>query len=376
MSSNFAGVTFENQAATPSDDAVIRRAILSDGILDGCELSYTGSTLTMAAGQMIICGRQVKHPSTQNWAVADETTGYARLLLTIDLTRTSTKDNFDQVVDTIEYASSIDGFASLVQEDINASGTKYQIVAAVVSLAAGGISAIVDKLGQSSSSLGSVYAVIDTTYPAGATCTCSLGSKTLTAPDTSGQALFIVPYAGEWVVTIRATGQQPKSQTVSVTDSKAYFVEIIFGLILFSDTVDKFTDGFIVRNSAYTENRPEKLNVSTTMELSAQAAAGIRTHIYGKDEFDSSKYSILKVMCSFSGLPSPAFGSSYNGVGVCTPGSYTSSIKAATYTDTSGEQILTVDISELDTVAFYASVTSTPSNEAATLKISRVEFLV
>ena len=235
MSSNFAGVTFENQAATPSDDAVIRRAILSDGILDGCELSYTGSTLTMAAGQMMICGRQVKHTSTQNWAVADETTGYARLLLTTDLTRTSTKDTFDQVVDTIEYASSIDGFASLVQEDINASGTRYQIVAAVVSLAAGGISAIVDKLGQSSSSLGSVYAVIDTTYPEGATCTCTNGTKTFTAPDTSGQALFIVPTAGEWTVSISQSGQEPKSQTVNVNESKAYVIELIFGLYLYKD---------------------------------------------------------------------------------------------------------------------------------------------
>ena len=116
MSSKFAGVTFDEQAATPSDDAIIRRAILDDGILNGCAFSYTGSTLTMTAGQLMICGRQVKHPSTQNWAVADATTGFARLLLTIDLTRTSSKDTFEQVVDTIEYASAVDGFPELVQD--------------------------------------------------------------------------------------------------------------------------------------------------------------------------------------------------------------------------------------------------------------------
>ena len=45
--SNFTGVTFAKQKVSPSDDAVIRRAVLTDGILFGCELSYSGSTLTM-----------------------------------------------------------------------------------------------------------------------------------------------------------------------------------------------------------------------------------------------------------------------------------------------------------------------------------------
>lgn len=147
MSANFTGVTFAKQRITPSDDAIIRRAILPDGILTGCELSYSGSTLTMSAGQLMICGRQVRHSSAQNWAVVDATSGYARLLLTIDLTRTSTKEVFDQVLDTIEYASSEDGFPDLEQADINGSGTRYQVVACVVSLGSGGISGIVSQLG-------------------------------------------------------------------------------------------------------------------------------------------------------------------------------------------------------------------------------------
>ena len=146
MSNNFTGVTFPWQKVAPSDDAIIRRAILADGILTGCELSYSGSTLTMAAGQLLACGRQIKHPAAQNWAVVDATSGYARLLLTIDLTRTSTKDVFDQVIDTIEYASSEDGFPDLEQADINGAGTRYQIAVCVVSLGTGGISGIVSQL--------------------------------------------------------------------------------------------------------------------------------------------------------------------------------------------------------------------------------------
>ncbi len=149
MSTNFTGITFAQQKVAPSDDAIIRRAILPDGILTGCELSYSGSTLTMASGQLLICGRQIRHPSAQNWAVVDATTGYARLLLTIDLTRTSSKEVFDQVVDTIEYASAVDGFPDLEQADINGSGTRYQVVACVASLGTGGISGIVSQLGKS-----------------------------------------------------------------------------------------------------------------------------------------------------------------------------------------------------------------------------------
>lgn len=146
MSENFTGITFAKQKVAPSDDAIIRRAILPDGILTGCAISYSGSTLTMAAGQLLICGRQIRHPAAQNWAVVDATSGFARLLLTIDLTRTSTKEVFDQVVDTIEYAAAEDGFPDLEQTDINAAGTRYQVAACVVSLGTGGITGIVSQL--------------------------------------------------------------------------------------------------------------------------------------------------------------------------------------------------------------------------------------
>ena len=144
--SNFTGVTFAKQKVSPSDDATIRRAVLTDGILFGCELSYSGSTLTMAAGQLLMCGRQIGNPATQNWAVVDATSGYARLILTIDLTKTATKDTFDQVQASIEYASSIDGFVDLEQADVNISGTIYQIVACIVSLGSGGITGIVSRV--------------------------------------------------------------------------------------------------------------------------------------------------------------------------------------------------------------------------------------
>lgn len=147
MSSIFTGVTFAQQRVTPSDDAQIHRAVLPDGILSGCELSYSGSTLIMAPGSLLICGRQIRHASTQNWAVSGATSGFARLLLTVDLSRTATDTAFEQVIDTIEYSSEEDGFPALEQADVNRDGTRYQIVVCVVSLGTGGITGIVSQLG-------------------------------------------------------------------------------------------------------------------------------------------------------------------------------------------------------------------------------------
>lgn len=149
MSANFVGVTFAQQKVSPSDDAIIRANMLTDGVLQGCEISYSGSTLTMAPGQLLVAGRQIRHPAAQNWAVVDATAGYARLVLTIDLTRTATKDSFDQVVDSIEYSLSLDGFPVLEKGSINDAGTRYQIVACVVSLGVGGISGVVSRLEKS-----------------------------------------------------------------------------------------------------------------------------------------------------------------------------------------------------------------------------------
>ena len=237
MSSNFTGVTFAKQKVAPSDDAIIRRAALSDGILTGCALSYSGSTLTMAAGQLLVCGRQIRHPSSQNWAVVDATSGYARVVLTIDLTRTASKDVFDQVLDTIEYASSVDGFAALEQADVNASGVRYQVVLAVVSLGTGGITGIVSQLQKSEGSGGgaNLFAVISVTYPAGSVCTCTKGTKSYKAKNTSGLVLFAVPEVGDWTVSC-TDSTHTASRTVTISaEGQNVNVELSYAILLFKD---------------------------------------------------------------------------------------------------------------------------------------------
>lgn len=139
---SFKGVTFFAQKVTASDDGVVRRAMLSDGILSGCALSFVGATLSMSAGHLLICGRQIKLSAAQNWPITGAVAGYARLLLTVDLSRSATSEIFDQVVPTVEYASTPDGFAALQQQDLNNGGTVYQYEYCIVALSAGGISSI------------------------------------------------------------------------------------------------------------------------------------------------------------------------------------------------------------------------------------------
>ena len=77
------------------------------------------------------------------------------------------------------------------------------------------------------------YAVIGVTYPSGATCTCTNGSKTLTAKDTTGKALFVIPSAGTW--TVKAVkGSKSKSQKVSITaEGQVKSVTLTYDLYIF-----------------------------------------------------------------------------------------------------------------------------------------------
>lgn len=231
MGTNFTGITFDDCNVSPSDDGIINRTILPDGILSGCEISYSGSTLTMASGTLIACGRQFRHPAAQNWAVVDATTGYARLLITLDLTRSATDQTFDQVVEAVEYANDISGFPALVQQDINVAGTKYQIVACVVSLGTGGISGIINTMPtvHPASADGGTLTV---TAPAGATVTATKDGKTLTrVAGADGVVVFRGLESGTWTVKIQLGTDVAEDTVQLVTDyTKEMFFVKIYGI--------------------------------------------------------------------------------------------------------------------------------------------------
>ena len=106
---------------------------------------------------------------------------------------------------------------------------------------------------------GKLFAVITVTYPEGSVCTCTNGTKTLKAKDTSGKALFNVT-VGEWTVSC-TDGSRTTSKTVSIsTEGQAESVTLSYYLAVLENGVlsaltgginglnsqTSFTDGKIV----------------------------------------------------------------------------------------------------------------------------------
>ena len=91
-----------------------------------------------------------------------------------------------------------------------------------------------------------VYAVISVTYPSGSTCTCANGSKTLTAKDTTGKALFVIPAAGTW--TVKAVkGSQSASKAVKITaEGQVATVTLSYAPYIFTSGKG-MTSGFIMK---------------------------------------------------------------------------------------------------------------------------------
>lgn len=79
---------------------------------------------------------------------------------------------------------------------------------------------------------GKLFAVIAVTYPEGSVCTCTNGTKTLKAKNTSGKTLFNVT-VGEWTVSC-TDGTSTASNAASITaEGQVESVELNYGLYLF-----------------------------------------------------------------------------------------------------------------------------------------------
>lgn len=133
-----------------------------------------------------------------------------------------------------------------------------------------------------------VYAVISVTYPSGSTCTCTNGSKTLTAKDTTGKALFVIPSAGTW--TVKAVkGSQSASKAVSITaEGQVATVTLTYALYIF-----KAGQGAVVPLSSYTQDNSrvtigtDKISISKTSQNFCGAA------VFTTDSVDLSSYHTL-----------------------------------------------------------------------------------
>lgn len=141
------GVNFDNQLVTAKQHGALFASAFHDGILSGMELSFTGSVLTVAGGYCTVCGREIQLTGAETISVSG-TTGYARILVQIDLSQTATTSDFSQVSLVTQYAASLSEFPALTQDDVNStSGTIYQTVLCVLALGTDGIASIASQAG-------------------------------------------------------------------------------------------------------------------------------------------------------------------------------------------------------------------------------------
>ena len=89
-------------------------------------------------------------------------------------------------------------------------------------------------------------ATINITYPAGSTCTCSDGTTTLSAPDTSGTWVCTVPNAGKWTVSSTDGDKSKSADVVITTDGQTENITLQYITHLFNngDTCDAITGGW------------------------------------------------------------------------------------------------------------------------------------
>lgn len=123
------GATFAGKRVTPSDDGAAWASCVSDG-LKGVTITTNGTSIRLSVGKIIVCGRIIRI-TAQTDIPMEHTSGYARLVLTIDKSKSATQ----QIALDYEHANSIGSFGSLTQDDINNGGTKYQTVLCIMELA-------------------------------------------------------------------------------------------------------------------------------------------------------------------------------------------------------------------------------------------------
>ena len=141
-------------------------------------------------------------------------------------------------------------------------------------------------------------ATINITYPAGSTCTCSDGTTTLSAPDTSGTWACIVPNAGTWTVT-STSGTETDSKAVTITtDGQSTSVELSYALFLFKPNAPSSIiagEWEMPRNSTVTAEA--ELTVKSINNYNGDRTWSART----KGQIDLTEYSTLQATCKASG---------------------------------------------------------------------------
>lgn len=153
-----------------------------------------------------------------------------------------------------------------------------------------------DKNGETITGTLALFAAISVTYPAGSVCTCTKGTKSYKAKNTSGRALFAVPEVGDWTVSC-TDGTQTASTTVTVTaDGEAVNVKLAYDLRLFDngDECAGVTGGWTNAGYTYSSMLPAPPEISDG-RIQLYGKSGGNTGIGTAQSIDLAGYSKLVI---------------------------------------------------------------------------------
>lgn len=137
------GLWFAERPVSSKGNGAFGRKLLSDGAIQGCELTTSGTIAKIAPGFLILAGRLSFVETEQEFNFAGQSQPYARIIGKVDLNQPSSEAECLQATFDVQYASSESGFSELTVEDINMNGSIYESVIAVFQLSSGTIQSVV-----------------------------------------------------------------------------------------------------------------------------------------------------------------------------------------------------------------------------------------
>ena len=157
------------------------------------------------------------------------------------------------------------------------------------------MSLVFNMVGGGGAAGGAELPAIYVTYPAGSVCTCTNGSKTFTAKDTTGFWLFAGLEVGSWTVTA-TDGTETATKTVEITsEGQVESVELSYELYLYNygDQCVDVTGGW----ATYHVTAGSYIRFESNYIAMGESASSGRTATFGTvNKIDVTNYDTLKIV--------------------------------------------------------------------------------
>lgn len=211
--SGIQGITFDNQVVTAKDHGRLFQCLLRDGVISGCAITKTNTSVTVGTGYLLVAGRLIRITTTQTlYITTPSTPGFFRVIVTVNLTGTATTTEFGQVALSTEFSRTVDTFRDLTQGDVNGTATLYEYELCIVYSLTSGITYVWRQPTKAS-----IDPVQLDTIPVsqGGTGRTTLGEHYVLIGEGTGAVVGITPATAGYILMSNGTGADPafKAQT-------------------------------------------------------------------------------------------------------------------------------------------------------------------